>query len=459
MIWKKLFLELTALGGFSGGIGSWFSHSGGGIQEGTSDESIFFGANTGIKKKEPRSKEVKQKTKSLDKTSLRSWRWKSEGVGEEFLFVEGWDKAGAHKLISSETHSQAIRDLYGGLEISPSMGWFGPRKVTQELEEIEQVKETHKNLSYWPRIKDSGGYIDQRDLDGLQEFWERRGKELEEDIFGLYHGWDWWADKFGKKKDRELVDLEFDLSKIKDMLGKTEDQLRDQKWSYGKIFQNPKLAVVRLIGDVEGTAFNYLKKVAWPEASSVKQLKEKNIAKVALGLIAGTEYGFDCSSSETDIKSKFFKECDDGSRLEGAKVKRVMKAAVTHIGRYVSKAKTEQITQKWRWHEQISANAGEWKKMNTMDSVESSALIEEKCELQAAWYEYLTDSGREIRREVCDLIIRPWFGDVVPDKRLCLMEITDHKYYLRLQTYLKVVDIPAWMNKNTFWTKCSNYGI
>ena len=459
MIWKKLLLELVAVSGLGGGIGGWFNVSGGGIQINLKDDPILFGAKSELKKEKQRTQKVSQKVNNLSKTTLGSWRWKSEGVGQEFLFVEGWDNAGPHKIIESSAHSQSVRELYGGVKVSGSMSWFGPRKVTQELEDIEKVKTSYKNVSYWPKIKESGKYLDQKDLIGLQKFWSQRSRELEEDIFGLYHDWNWWAKQFGTTKDGKKVELEFDLSRIKEMLNKSEEELRDNPWSYGQLFNNSKLNMVRLLGNVEETAFNYLKQLAWPEQGKVKQLKEKKIAHVILGLILGEEYGFDCKAGNPIHRGTYFMECNSdhiGKIKNGGKVKKVLKTTWTDGTYYYAPRQWN----KFRWHEQTKLSLGK-EELLKMDDLKNTALLDEKCEKEYSWWDlsYLGDRVQKIRREVCDQIIRPWFGDTVPDKRLCLIEIEDYNYYLRLNTYLQVIDIPTWMNKNTFWTKCSNYSI
>ena len=94
-----------------------------------------------------------------------------------------------------------------------------------------------------------------------------------------------------------------------------------------------------------------------------------------------------------------------------------------------------------------------------MDDVSKTSLLDEKCEDPSTWLTWFSDSGKDIRGEVCDLILRPWFGDLVQDKRLCLIELNDFNYHFRLNTYLQVLEIPAWNKRNTFWTKCSNFGI
>ncbi|AFN65188.1 hypothetical protein WEN_01985 [Mycoplasma wenyonii str. Massachusetts] len=342
------------------------------------------------------------------------------------------------------------------------MGWFGPREVTKALEEIEEVKERNKkiNVSYWPAIQESGKYLDQQDLDGLQEFWASRTKEFEEEIFGLYRGRAWWIKQFGQKRNKDLVDLEFDLSKVRTMLNKTEDQLRDDPWTYGEIFQNPKLAIVRLVGNVEETGFNYLKHLAWPEKGKVTSLKEKKIAFVILGLILGEEYGFDCQSGQEDHKTKFFKECGRdhiGKIRNDGKVKRVIKTTYKHSGQF----SVPEAHKGGSWRLQPKLDTSSQSTLLKMDDVQTTALLNEKCEEEGGWFTWNSwrDTTIKIRREVCDQIIRPWFGNNVSDKRLCLIEIPEHKYYLRLNTYLEVFQIPTWINKNTFWTKCSNYSI
>ncbi|AHC40266.1 hypothetical protein OVS_01990 [Mycoplasma ovis str. Michigan] len=109
------------------------------------------------------------------------------------------------------------------------------------------------------------------------------------------------------------------------MLSKSEKELREQKWTFGQIFQNPKLAKVRVFGDVEETAFNYFKHVAWPETGEVKKLKEKKIAIAILALMLGEEIGFDCAGGKADYKSKFFGECESNEG-DSVKVKRVLKS-------------------------------------------------------------------------------------------------------------------------------------
>ncbi|AFN64980.1 hypothetical protein WEN_00885 [Mycoplasma wenyonii str. Massachusetts] len=377
-------------------------------------------------------------------------------MSEDILFVKGWDHAGKHRTIESKKHSQAERELWGGKKVTYSNSWFGPRKTSLELDNLEKVKEATKTSqkNYWTEIQRSGEFITQQDLIELQKFWEKRDKGLEEDIFGLYHGWDWWAERFGQKNGK--VDLEFDLSKLKEMLGKSENELRDNPWNYGKLFKNPKLALARLAGDVEVIAFNYLKKYVWPNADSVKNLKEKNILPAIFALLTGgEETGFTCGS-QTSHQSKYFGECQSDKRSqEGWRVKKVLKSTYQNSGGF------------WvpkhgggpGWNTQENLKTRDKSQILNMENVSSTGLLDEKCEDAVAWYMSWSDTTNPVRREVCDRIIRPWFGDRVNDKRLCLIEVDNFSYHLRFQTYLQVIQIPTWMNKNTFWTKCSNYRI
>ncbi|AFN65378.1 hypothetical protein WEN_02975 [Mycoplasma wenyonii str. Massachusetts] len=462
MIWKKLLLEVGAVGGLGGGISGWINSPGGGIQVEKDKDSLFFNKNDSLKVKQTASKELKRNSglvRELNHTALGVYRWQSEGVSEDILFVKGWDKAGPHKVIESKKHSQTERELWGGRELTYGNSWFGPRNTTLNLEEIEKVKETAKTSkkNYWTEIQESGKFITQEDLDELQRYWANRSKELEEDIFGLYHGRNWWVKKFEEKNGK--VDLEFDFSKIKTILSKSEDELRDNPWSYGQLFRNPKLAIARLAGDVEGTAFNYLKKYLWTEAPTVKRLKEKNILPAIIALIAGSdETGFDCSSTEQEkYKSKFFKEClpEHIGKIRNGKVKKVLKATWKGNQDFW----VPERGGKTSWHGYQGLKGQEEKDLLKMDEIKQTAFLNEKCELAYQWWSDFLDTAKEIRREVCDQIIRPWFGNIVHDKRLCLIEIEDFSYHLRLQTYLEVFPVPAWLNKNTFWTKCSNYGI
>ncbi|WP_043901188.1 hypothetical protein [Mycoplasma ovis] len=238
------------------------------------------------------------------------------------------------------------------------------------------------------------------------------------------------------------------------MLSKSEKELREQKWTFGQIFQNPKLSLVRAFGDVEATAFNYFKHVAWPDEGEVKTLKEKKIAIAILALMSGEEIGFDCDEGKQKYKSKFFGECTANAG-DAVKLKRVLKSTWKHYGSfYAPKKGAEQ-----QWHKQNKLNSTESRELVKMDDIKNTSLLDEKCEDPAGLLDFLLAGEKEIRREICDQIIRPWFGDWVPDKRLCLFEVKDFSNYLRLNTYLQVLEIPLWNNRNTFWTKCSNYGI
>ncbi|AHC39948.1 hypothetical protein OVS_02280 [Mycoplasma ovis str. Michigan] len=456
MLWKKLLLEIVATSGFGGGIGGWFGINNQGVSI-DSEEDISY-----LKVEEETLRLQKEarnnlsdgwgKISELDRTILGSWRWQSEGVGEDLIFISGWDGDGRHKKISSDNHSQADKDLWGGRKISIGHGWFGPRQVSRSIADMEKVDQ-EKFKSYWPIIQQSGQYLSQSDLDGIQKYWKNRSIDLEEDIFGLYHGRKWWADKFGLKKGQDRVDLEFDFSKLKQMLSKTEQELRDKKWTFGQIFQNPKLAQVRLLGDVEATAFNYLKHVAWPEAEEVKKLKEKKIAIAVMALMLGEEIGFDCETGKKEHKDKYFKECS--SNTSDVKVKRVLKSTWKYSYKYWSPTKDKQ----GQWHKQEKIEDKDARELVKMDDIKNTAFLDEKCEDPAGFWDYFSDSAKEIRREICDQIIRPWFGDIVTDKRLCLIELEDFNYHFRLNTYLQVLEIPLWNKRNTFWTKCSNYGI
>ncbi|AFN64930.1 hypothetical protein WEN_00625 [Mycoplasma wenyonii str. Massachusetts] len=440
---------------------------GGDIQVERDKDSFLFNSNNSLNVKKAVSKDIKRNSglvKDLNRTSLGVYRWQSEGVSEDILFVEGWDNAGQHKTIESKKHSQAERELWGGRDITYGNSWFGPRSTSIELDNLERAGEATKNSqkNYWTEIQKSGKYVTKEDLEGLQEYWKKRNKALEEDIFGLYHGWEWWADKFGKKKDGKLVDLEFDLSKLKDMLGKTEAELRDSPWNYGQVFQNPKLAKVRFFGDVEATAFNYLKKYIWPTSPKVQSLSEKNILPAIVELLfGGDNTGWNCqepTATDNSLQSKFFGECVWNTRNNGDwKVKKVLKSAYKNNNGFW-------VPQKGRgggWNGQQKLEDREKDQVLKMDSVQETGLLDEKCEKDTSWWGVpsWSDPTNGIRREVCDQIIRPWFGDTVNDKRLCLIEVKDYSYHLRLQTYLEVLQVPAWLSKNTFWTKCSNYRI
>ncbi|WP_235062714.1 hypothetical protein [Mycoplasma ovis] len=92
-----------------------------------------------------------------------------------------------------------------------------------------------------------------------------------------------------------------------------------------------------------------------------------------------------------------------------------------------------------------------------MDDVSKTSLLDEKCE-ESSLFD-LFDPNKKIRQEACERLLNPWFGDSVEDKRLCLFQSSENNYLLRLINYIKVITIPTWHHKNTFWTKCSNFGI
>lgn len=448
-----------------GGSLGWFVSKKDGVRiESDGDKNINFRNSSGLKvKSRPSSNNRKPPgiIDKLDHTALVSYRWKSEGVGEDLLFIEGWDGAGKHNIVKSEDHSQQDKNLWGGKRIGDGVSWYGPRKMSGDIDEINKLKAKTSAISTsktWDQIRKSGSFLQREDWVGISNYWKNRSQELEQEVLELYKPLWWWKERMGNNSSKQRVDLELELEGLGKILDKTEDQLKRDKWDYGQLIDNGKLRIVRKVGNVEGVAFNYLKLLFWPEMQKTLKLKEKNIAKIVLGLMTGEEYGFDCASTDkNNIKNKFFPECNKDGTLGGPKVKRVMKSVVEDIGKNVPiKGKGPS------WRAQESADSwNEWPKMIDMDSITTSGLINEKCETGSSfgWALLQLDLEKDIRKEVCDLIIRPWFGDIVSDKRLCLIEIPDYQYYLRMNHYFKVMDWITWHNKGAFWTKCSNYGI
>ncbi|AFN65044.1 hypothetical protein WEN_01225 [Mycoplasma wenyonii str. Massachusetts] len=461
MIWKKLLLELVAFSGLGGGIGGWFSHSGGGIQVEEDKDSLLFKTKSSLQVKQAVSKDINKKAglvQDLNYTALGSHRWKSEGVNEDILFVGGWRRAGKHKVIESKKHSQAERELWGGKKVTHSNSWFGPRRNSAILDDLEKAKEksSQSEKSYWEKIQEAGKFIEDKDVEGIQKVWTKRNKELEEDIFGLYNGRDWWVKNFGTTGSQKLVDLTINIVGLKKMLGKTEEQLKTESWNYGQLFNNPNLKLVRLLGNVEDVGFNYLKKYLWGEESKLRGLAEKNIFKIIVDLITGEgEVGYKCDSSESR-NEKAFPECAASQSLgEGVKLKNVIKSALVHNGKLTASIKGERDG----WPNMAKLESNEEKTIVNESQIEKSPIIIEGCEKEVSWLYVWSAPGNQLRRKICQEIMDPWFNHQVNDKRLCLFEVKDYSYLIRFQTYLKIIQIPAWMNKNTFWTKCSNYGI
>ncbi|WP_043901182.1 hypothetical protein [Mycoplasma ovis] len=452
-MWKKLLLEIGAITGFGGGIGGWIGSSNNGLEVNSEDELYYFGESSPDLTKKPKFSNSLESdvglVSLLNSTVFKSWRFKSEGVSEDLLFVKGWEWAGPHKVINSDSHSQSSRELFGGRRISSSMGWFGPRIASRIAQEIYGKKGRGSNKNLWDLLRDSGKYISKEELKGLSNFWGKRSIELEEDVLSLYQPRSWWIKVMGEDKEKKRVALELDLTGIKDMLNHTEDQLKKQKWSYGEWVNSSWIKTIRLLGNLEEVAFNYLKRMIWPEEAKNQKLKEKDIATVIKRLMSGEKIGFDCSSLQDKELSKYFEECK--KKTEGIEVKAVLKSVWSNSGYYVPKQ-----GQGAGWKTQTKASYPDWKKLNNMDDIEKTKVIEEECE-QSSWAFW--DTSIKIRQELCKRLVIPWFGDIVKDKRLCLVEVKDFNYLLQSQTYFKIFDFPTWHNKNAFWTKCSNYGI
>ncbi|AHC39938.1 hypothetical protein OVS_01980 [Mycoplasma ovis str. Michigan] len=461
MLLKKLLLELGTLAGLVGGVaGGLASSSQKSIEFNDVDETTFLSENSSTLVQNQKVNTDLKKRNSLishlNYNVLNYWRWQSEGVGANFLFINGWEKAGKPIEINSETHSQKKRELWGGRLITFSNydgGWFGPRDLTKMWKDLEKSKEITKGKSYWTMIQESKNYLKQKDWEELTRFWSDRSKELEEDIFGLWKGRDYWAKQFGVKQGGK-VDLEFRLTNLSKFLEASEDDLRTQGWKYGELVSNSLLDGIRYFGDLEGTVFNYLRKIAWPNDENTKKLKERNVAKVIEKLIHGEEMGFNCNrDDDNEIKKKYFEECEKGAKEKLGKFEVVSVLKATN---YSSGYRVPLKGKKAPWKEHPSLTADE-KKLINFDKIEDSTLIFEKCE-ESGWILFL-DANKQIRQEACERLLNPWFGDSVPDKRLCLFKSLENDYLLRLINYVKVVTIPTWHHKNTFWTKCSNFGI
>ncbi|AFN64979.1 hypothetical protein WEN_00880 [Mycoplasma wenyonii str. Massachusetts] len=459
MIWKKLLLELVAFSGFGGGIGGWFSRSGGGIEVEEDKDSLLFKTKSSLQVKQAVSKDINKSSglvKELKNPALGVYRWQSEGVSEDILFVQGWGGAGRHKVIDSKKHSQAERELWGGKKVTYSNSWFGPRQNSAILESLEETREkfSTSEKSHWERIQDAGKFIEEKDIKGIQDFWTRRDRYFEEDLFGLYNGRGWWAKNFGTTGKEQLVDLTINIEGLKKILGKTEEELKTGRWEYGELFNNAKIRIVRALGNVEEVGFNYLKKYLWGEEPRLKVLEEKNILKIIEDLITGEgKVGYKC---ETGGNEKIFPECGESKKFEnGVTLKKVIKSSWESSG----KLPVPVWSRQGGWRNMETLSSGEERQFVNENQIENSSIVVEGCEKQVSWLYMWRVAGNQIRRKICQEIMDPWFEHTVRDKRLCLIEVKDHSYLLRLQTYLKVINIPTWMNKNTFWTKCSNYGI
>ena len=453
-MWKKLLLEIGAITGFGGGIGGWIGSSNNGLEVNSEDELYYFGESSPDLTKKPKFSNSLESdvglVSLLNSTVFKSWRFKSEGVSEDLLFVKGWEWAGPHKVINSDSHSQSSRELFGGRRISSSMGWFGPRIASRIAQEIYGKKGRGSNKNLWDLLRDSGKYISKEELKGLSNFWGKRSIELEEDVLSLYQPRSWWIKVMGEDKEKKRVALELDLTGIKDMLNHTEDQLKKQKWSYGEWVNSSWIKTIRLLGNLEEVAFNYLKRMIWPEEAKNQKLKEKNIGLVIKALLRGEQAGFDCSGNNEVSLKEFFRECQE---FKGnANLKYVLKSTYYRGGSFRIPEKTIPIRGSWNDMRQVKDTAKAIKR----DDYKNSPLIDEECE-ESNFLSFFSDPTLKIRRNICSQIVVPWFGDVVGNKRLCLIEVPNFQYYLRLNTYLNVFDLPTWHNKNTFWTKCSNY--
>ncbi|WP_144079555.1 hypothetical protein [Mycoplasma ovis] len=442
--------------GFAGGgIGGLFGLKGGDIKIDTSIDHFHFKDSVDVLNLDEKIKQQlnprEGRVNELNKTSLGSWRDKSEGVGEDLLFISGWDGAGPHQIVKSDSHSQSWRELFGGRKVSESLRWFGPRKLSLEVEKLNQTQDVIKQETYWDILQKSGEYIGKKDLEGIDKYWKERNPDLEEDILCLYRGREWWIDKFGVVKDTGLVELEFQLTNLKKLLESNEEALITKGWQFGQIVNNKKIKQSRLLGDVEQVFFNYLRKIFWGNRSESKSLREKNIGLVIKALLNGEQAGFDCSENNEVSLKEFFSECQ---KFKGnANLKSVLKS--THYRNGYFRIPEKEIKTFWTWNDMRKVT--DKAKAIKRDDLKKSPLIDEECE-ESNLFSFLGDSSLELRRNICSQIVIPWFGDVVGDKRLCLIEIPEFQYYLRLNTYLNVLDLPTWHSNNTFWTKCSNYG-
>ncbi|RAO95063.1 hypothetical protein DNK47_01810 [Mycoplasma wenyonii] len=452
-------MEGTAIGGFGGGVGGWLGNRYGLVEIPMDGEQAILTEEYSLSKENKKDEKKSKHTgviSELNHTVLGSWKYQSEGVEDKLMLVSGWDANGKHKNIESNKLSQGKRQLWGGRKVTSGSKWFGPRDRNKEIEDLEKAKKEMQGKSYWPLIQKAGDYVTESDLKGISEKWKGRDLNLETQILELYKARKWWLDKMGRSRQGDRVDLEFNLEIIKKILDTGEDQLKARRWNYGQLANNGKLTLVRTIGNPEAVAWNYFRKYAWGKESEVKRLKEVNLVNTIVKLMTGESVGFPCVSygRESFVADGLFDECKNTPwwGRDEIKVKSVLKSVVPSF------AKGKIPTQKGRGGWKSQQDAGDnWSKIYN-ENFDESKVINEKCEPDN-WWSLFTDQELKIRQEVCDLIIRPWFGDQVSEKRLCLIEATEYKNYLRLSTYLNVLQIPEWHNKSTFWTKCSNYGI
>ncbi|AHC40311.1 hypothetical protein OVS_02265 [Mycoplasma ovis str. Michigan] len=99
MLWKKILLELATVSGFGGGIGGWFGVNGQGVSIDSEEEISYLKGEKSLKINKGVRSSLSDgwgQIAELDHTILGSWRWQSEGVGEDLLFIKGWDRAGQH---------------------------------------------------------------------------------------------------------------------------------------------------------------------------------------------------------------------------------------------------------------------------------------------------------------------------------------------------------------------------
>ncbi|WP_043901189.1 hypothetical protein [Mycoplasma ovis] len=97
MLWKKILLELVVASGFGGGIGGWFGLNNQGVLVDSEEETSYLREEEGLKIRQEVKSNVSEgwgKIFELNHTVLGSWKWQSEGVGEDLLFIRLGDEIG-----------------------------------------------------------------------------------------------------------------------------------------------------------------------------------------------------------------------------------------------------------------------------------------------------------------------------------------------------------------------------
>ncbi|ADX98087.1 hypothetical protein [Mycoplasma suis] len=433
-------------------------------------EDKKFLSSREIKKEEINRVPKEDLVSNITKDHFFEWSYLSEGAIEDIYLVTAEDSV---IKIPAGTYGQKKRRMSDGHLIDRHNNWYGPRKLSHEIEEPN--KQVLSNMEKVRRLFEIFKTSEYKELKSLGDWWNKQSEEQQCEILEIFAECEDIRRALAGGKSGKSVDIKKGLKISPEKL--TELSRRE--------FKPPKLSDI--LGSSKFVHLSELGNVGWMAGGVIDEWmvdyisgdfenKEKeggvNFFSLLEKIFKGEQSFKECMNNET---SKFYAECSKqvNSKVSGyrklgkkeslvtPKVSGVVKGGTIEgsseirVSVGTEKNKNSEI-KRWRDEEKQENNEQAKKYISSFKSSgREGGIIDVKCKrFEQSWLWFL-QMGKQAGCEAAwSLIFR---GDV-DEKRLCLFEIPNGKSYVR-EYHLSFMKFSYWWNNNKFWSRCSSYGL